>query len=57
MLTSEKIKKRAAELGADLCGIGDIRGFEGCIPQRDPKQILPDATCIIGFGFRVPKAL
>ena len=57
MLTSEMIKKRAAELGADLCGIGDIRGFEGCIQQRDPKQILTDATCIIGFGFRVPKAL
>ena len=27
MLTSEIIKKRAAELGADLCGIGDIRGI------------------------------
>lgn len=57
MLTREDIKKYAAELGADLCGIGDIRLFEGAPAQRDPRQILPDATCIIGFGFRVPKAL
>lgn len=57
MLTGEKIKKRAAELGADLCGIGDIRAFDGCPAQRDPKAILPGATCVIGFGFRVPKAL
>jgi len=56
-LTSEWIKKRAAELGADLCGIGDIRRFEGSPAQRDPRQVLPDATCVIGFGFRVPKAL
>ena len=56
-LTSEWIKKRAAELGADLCGIGDIRQFEGSPAQRDPRQVLPDATCVIGFGFRVPKAL
>ena len=25
--------------------------------QRDPKNILPDATCVIGCGFRVPRAL
>ncbi|MBR7106360.1 MAG: hypothetical protein IKC88_05165, partial [Opitutales bacterium] len=29
---------------------------EGTIPQRDPKQILPNAKCVIGFGFRVPRA-
>lgn len=57
MLTRETIKQRAKELGADLCGIGDIRHFQHCSPQRDPKQILPNATCVIGFGFRVPKAL
>ena len=51
------IKKRAMELGADLCGIGDIRGFAGCPAQRDPRQVLPNATCVIGIGFRVPKAL
>ncbi len=57
MLTSEIIKRHALKLGADLCGIGDIRNFEGSPIQRDPKQVLPHATCVIGFGFRVPKAL
>ena len=47
----------AAELGADLCGVGDIREFEGSDPQRDPRKILPNASCVLGFGFRVPKAL
>ena len=57
MLTRDTIQKWAAELGADLCGIGDIRHFAGCAAQRDPRNILPNATCVIGFGFRVPKAL
>lgn len=57
MLTAEVIRKKALEYGADLVGIGDIRYFEGTHPQRDPRSILPDATCVIGFGFRVPRAL
>lgn len=57
VLTKEMIKQRALELGADLCGIGDIAGFQNSPMQRDPKQILPDAKCVIGFGFRVPKML
>ncbi|MDO4548693.1 MAG: 4Fe-4S binding protein [Clostridia bacterium] len=57
MLTRDLIRKRAFALGADLCGIGDIALFEGSPIQRNPKCILPNATCIIGFGFRVPKAL
>ena len=57
MLTAKIIKEKALEYGADIVGIGDIAGFEGCDPRRDPKGILPDATCVIGFGFRVPRAL
>ena len=57
MLTAEFIKKKAAELGADLCGIGSLELFEGENPQRDPKMILPAAKCIIGFGFAVPRGL
>lgn len=57
MLTAETIKQRARELGADLCGIGDIALFEGTDPQRDPKSILPKAKCVIGVGFRVPRGL
>ena len=56
-LTSEMIKKRAAELGAQVCGVGSLELFEGEIPGRDPKMILPGAKAIIGFGFSVPRGL
>ncbi|MDO4573721.1 MAG: hypothetical protein Q4D98_00745 [Planctomycetia bacterium] len=57
MLTSEQIKQKAREFGADRCGIGAISGFEGTDLQRDPKSILPNAKCVIGFAFRVPRRL
>lgn len=57
MLTSELIKQKAMEFGADIVGIGDIKLYDGTIPQRDPKSILPQAKCVIGCGFRVPRAL
>ena len=55
MLTSEMIKQKARELGASVCGIGRV--YDEPDAQRDPKQILPNAKCIIGFGFVVPKML
>lgn len=55
MLTSLDIKKKAKELGATVCGIGRI--YQEPDPQRDPRSILPNAKCIIGFGFAVPKGL
>ena len=55
MLTSEAIKQKAKELGASVCGIGRV--YEETDPQKDPRQILPNAKCIIGFGFVVPKML
>ena len=57
MLTAEQLKQRAFELGAVAFGVGDFSVFEGEIPGRDPKMILPRAKCIIGFGFPVPKGL
>jgi ferredoxin len=57
MINAEIIKKKAREYGAAAVGIGDIAGFAGVSPQRDPKMILPHAKCIIGFLFRVPRAL
>ncbi len=54
-MTSEYIKQKAKELGATVCGIGRIYDEENM--QRDPKMILPNAKCIIGFGFAVPKSL
>lgn len=57
MLTSELIKAKAKEFGADLCGIGDISLYAGTAPQRDPRLILPRARCVIGCAFRVPRSL
>lgn len=56
-LASQTIKEKAKERGATVCGIGKIDLFEGEIPGHDPRLILPNATCVIGFGFTVPKAL
>lgn len=55
MLTSKLIKAKARELGATICGIGKIYKEDNL--QRDPRMILPNAKCIIGFGFLVPRAL
>ena len=55
MLTNAMIKEKAKELGATICGIGPV--YEEPNPQKDPKSILPNAKCIIGFGFAVPKGL
>ena len=55
MLTSQVIKQKAKELGAAVCGIGAL--YQEPDPQRDPRSILPNAKCIIGFGFPVPKGL
>ena len=55
MLTSEMIKAKAKEYGADICGIAPIERFADAPLQRDPKGILPNATCVLGFGFRVPR--
>lgn len=57
MINAEIIKKKALELGAVAVGIGDVELFKGVSPQRDPKMILPNAKCVIGFIFRVPRAL
>jgi epoxyqueuosine reductase QueG len=54
-MTSTDIKKKAKELGATVCRIGKIYNEENL--QRDPLKILPNAKCIIGFGFAVPKGL
>jgi len=57
MITSAMIKEKAKELGAGVCGIGDIKYFVGDDPQHNPLSILPNATCIIGFGIPIPKGL
>ena len=41
MLDAKIIKEKAKELGAVLCGIGDIKHYEGDDIQRNPLSILP----------------
>ena len=55
MINAEIIKNHAKKLGASVCRIGKI--YKEDNPQRDPKMILPNAKCIIGFGFAVPKGI
>ena len=57
MITAQMIKEKAKELGAGVCGIGDIKYFIGDDPQRNPLSILPNAKCIVGFGIPIPKGL
>jgi len=57
MISASMIKEKARELGAAVCGIGDIKHLAGEPIQHNPLQILPNAKCIIGFGLPVPKGL
>ena len=57
MLNAAWLKEKALEWGAAAVGIGDIARFDGAPPQRDPRRILPDATCVIGCAIRVPRML
>jgi len=57
MISSNEIKQKALEYGADIVGIGNIESYEGVSPLHDPRFILPDAKCVIGAGFRVPRGI
>ncbi len=52
MLTSEKIKKYAKNLGADIVGVASYERFDGAPKQMDPRYIFPDGRSIIVMGFR-----
>jgi Uncharacterized Fe-S protein len=53
MLTKEKIKEYAKNLGADIVGITSLDRFEGAPMQMDPRLIMPEAKSMIVMGFRV----
>ena len=55
MLNAKTVKEKAKELGATLCAIGKV--YKDDDIQRDPMMILPNAKCIIGFGFAVPNGI
>ncbi|MCM8788615.1 MAG: hypothetical protein NC907_02365 [Candidatus Omnitrophica bacterium] len=52
-LTSEIIKKKAKDLGADAVAIGNIERWNGAPIQMDPRQIMPEAKSIIAMAFRI----
>ena len=52
MLTSEKIKKYAKSLGADIIGVASYDRFDGAPKQLDPRYMFPDGKAIIVLGFR-----
>lgn len=56
-MTAEYIKQKAKELGASVCGIGNIELLRDEPMQRNPFYILPKAKAIIGFGIKVPHGL
>lgn len=56
-MNAEFIKQKAKEFGASICGIGDVKLFEGDDIQHNPFSILPGAKSIIGFGIKVPRGL
>lgn len=56
-MTAEQIKHKAKELGACICGIGNIELLRDEPLQRNPFCILPNAKAIIGFGIKIPKGL
>ncbi len=57
MLTEEMVKQYAVQMGADLCGIGDLARFDGAPPEMDARYIFPEAKSIIGLGFRIPRGV
>jgi len=56
-MNAEFIKQKAKELGAAVCGIGDIELLRNEPMQRNPFYILPNARSIIGFGIKIPQGL
>ncbi len=54
MLKAKQIKKIAAKLGADICGIASAGRFNGAPEGYHPKDIYSDAKSVIAFAKRFP---
>jgi ferredoxin len=54
---TKAVKEAARRAGADLVGIGSMDRFDGAPKGFDPRYIFPEATSIIGLGFRVHRGL
>ncbi len=56
-MNAEYIKAKAKELGASVCGIGNVELLRDEPAGRNPFYILPNAKAIIGFGIKIPRGL
>lgn len=54
MITSNDIKKYAAQIGADLCGIASIDRFDDAPKGFHPTDVYKDTRSIVSFACRVP---
>ncbi len=52
-MNTADFKEYARRCGADLVGIGSMDRFEGAPPEMDPRYIFPEATALVGLGFRI----
>jgi epoxyqueuosine reductase QueG len=52
-ISSDDIKRYAAEKGADLVGIASVDRFAGYPEGRRPQDLLPDAKSVVVVGVRV----
>jgi epoxyqueuosine reductase len=57
MIDKEVIRRYAKEVGADLCGFGDLNRFDEAPPDMDPRYVFPDAKSIICLAFRMPRGV
>lgn len=49
-MTSESVKERAKELGADLVGVASIERFDGLPENAHPRSIFPEARSVVVVG-------
>lgn len=57
MITAIEVKKLAARLGADLCGIAPVERFEGAPQGFRPNDIFPGGRSVIVFARRIPESV
>jgi len=54
-LTSQMIKEKAAELGIDCIGIGNIERFKDAPVLMSPLTYFPEAKSVIAVAMRIPR--
>ena len=54
-LTAQMIKDKAAELGIDCIGIGNIERFQGAPKLMSPATYFPGAKSVIAVAMRIPR--